>query len=319
MKKILVTVISIFISFLLFGQHKGVVNLSVTDMKADAGYSKESISQATLGTPVEIIDSTGYWYKIVTPEGYRGWTTRKNVTPMSDGRFDQWRNSKRWIVTDYFAIVRSDSSHQSQVIGDCVMGNIIEKGDKSKVNGFVSVIFPDGREGYIVESKVEDFDEWLSSREATAENIVNVALKFVGFPYLWGGLSPKGFDCSGLMKFSYFMNGIILLRDAREQINTGKRVDCSDILSNFQKGDLIFFGTKATAKRAMRVTHVGLYIADGEMVHSSFLVRINSLLPGKENSYTSKPIVGATRILGNQDREDGIVSIVNHPWYFLSK
>ncbi len=316
MKRYLLSILVLLLAIVLPAQQKGVICLSVTDMKADYGYSKETISQATLGTPVEIIDHTGYWYKIVTPEGYRGWVTEKNVTPMSSERFNEWKSAKRWIVTDYFALVYSEPVSTSSVVGDCVMGNIIETGGNQDVGEFVSVKFPDGREGFIYRECVEDFYSWLGSRVPSGENIVDVALKFVGFPYLWGGLSPKGFDCSGLMKFSYFMNGIILLRDAREQIHTGENIDYSDVLKNFRKGDLVFFGTPATGNKPAKVTHVGLYIADGEIVHSSLLVRKNSLLRGREDSYTSKPIVGATRILGYQDKDEGIVTILNHPWYF---
>ncbi len=316
MRRLLILILFLFSVIAVAAQQKGVVNVSVTDMKTGAGYSKETISQATLGTPVEIIDHTGYWYKIVTPEGYQGWTTEKNVTLMSKERFSQWKSSERWIVTDYFVVVYNRADKCSAVIGDCVMGNILEKGVKECAEGFVSVLFPDGREGYIEEKYVADFSEWIDSRNPTEENIVNVALKFVGFPYLWGGLSPKGFDCSGLVKFSYFMNGIILLRDAREQIHTGEALDYSDILANLRMGDLVFFGTPATSQKPAKVTHVGLYIADGEIVHSSLMVRRNSLLQGREDSYTSKPVVGAARMLGYQDKDKDIVTIANHPWYF---
>ena len=64
------------------------------------------------------------------------------------------------------------------------------------------------------------------------------------------------------------------------------------------------------------MTHVGIYMEDGMMIHSSLRVRINSLLPGREDSYTNKRIVGAVRILGSQDTEPGIVSVLRHPWYF---
>ena len=316
MRQLFLSILFLFCAFVAVAQQKGVVNVSVTDMKTAAGYSKETISQATLGTPVEIIDHTGYWYKIVTPEGYQGWTTEKNVTPMSGERFAQWKSSQRWIVTEYFITVYDKADAASAVIGDCVMGNILEKGKGECFDGFVSVLFPDGREGYVTKGSVADFSEWVASRVPSEENIINVALKFVGFPYLWGGLSPKGFDCSGLVKFSYFMNGIILLRDAREQIHTGEALDYSDVVKNLRMADLVFFGTPATAQKPAKVTHVGLYIADGEIVHSSLLVRRNSLLPSRDDSYTSKPVVGAARMLGYQDKDKDIVTVANHPWYF---
>ena len=75
---------------------------------------------------------------------------------------------------------------------------------------------------------------------SSGEDIVRTARMFLGFPYLWGGLSPKGLDCSGLVRMSYFMNGLILLRDARQQIDTGVTLDYRDIKANLRAGDLVF-------------------------------------------------------------------------------
>lgn len=287
-------------------------------MKSEPGYSTETISQSTMGTPVKVTDSTGYWYRIVTPEGYEGWTTARNITLVSDRDFSEWRRSERVIVTDYFGVVRESPEKDAAVISDCVMGNIlnIDRRRESPA-GHVAVILPNGEKGYLPSEKTFPLREWLeNAAPATGEKIVATAQMFMGFPYLWGGLSPKGMDCSGLAKFAYFMNGIIILRDGRQQIETGCNLPISDIAGTLQAGDLLFFGTRATGQKPRKVTHVGIYIADGEMIHSSLTVRKNTLYHGKEDSYTSKELVGATRIIGHQDTEKGIVSVLNHPWYF---
>jgi cell wall-associated NlpC family hydrolase len=174
----------------------------------------------------------------------------------------------------------------------------------------------------VLKADVTDFNKWLDSRNPTAENIIKTAKQFIGVPYMWGGTSIKAVDCSGFCKSTYFLNGIVLARDASQQCLTGDNVDISkyvdgsehtrEALANLKKGDLIFFGTKATAEKKERITHVGIYIENGIFIHSATKVRINSLIPTDANYYDgSKRLVRAQRILGNQDKGKGIVSVVN--------
>ena len=293
-----------------------LVSVSVTDLKKVPDYQSETVSQATMGTPVEVTGHESYWYSVTTPEGYRGWTTEQNITLISQEEMNAWKEADRLLVSDYFTLVTESPETGSGVLTDCVMGNILVSAGYAD-DGFTAVILPDGRKGYIPSGAVEPLRKWMEdAADPSGEDIVATARLFHGFPYLWGGLSPKGMDCSGLVKLSYFLNGIILLRDASQQINTGVSLDYSDILGGLQAGDLVFFGRSATDTRGRSVIHVGIYIGDGMMIHSSLRVRVNCLLPGRPDSYTSKKIVGAVRILGCQDEDPGIVTVLEHPWYF---
>ncbi len=304
-------------AFRLSAEQWGLVCVSVTDMKSSPGYTSETISQAVMGTPVKVGEKSGYWYKITTPEGYQGWTTEKNIVKVSDERISQWKSAARLLVTDYFAVIRSEADNSAEVISDCVMGNILEIASEENRDEFVAVMLPDGCKGYVWASSVAFLDEWMEGKsDVCGKDIVSTAMQFQGFPYLWGGLSPKGLDCSGLVKLTYFMNGIVLLRDARQQIETGVPVDYNNIVKNMTAGDLVFFGKKDAEGRPTSVSHVGIYMSEGDMIHSSLLVRVNSLLPGRPDSYTSKKIVGAVRILGSQGVDEDIVRVLEHPWYF---
>lgn len=294
-----------------------LVSVSVTDMKKSPDYQSETVSQAMMGTPVKVTGKESYWYSIVTPEGYEGWTTEQNIALLTEDELEEWKQAERLIVKDYFILVTEAPEEGTAVLSDCVMGNIIEKDNAPEQKGFTPVILPDGRKGFVPAGSVAPLKEWMEEAAApTGDDIVATAKLFTGFPYLWGGLSPKGVDCSGLVKLSYFLNGIILLRDASQQIGTGEALDAGDIMGNLQAGDLVFFGRSATDTRGRSVSHVGICMGEGMMIHSSLRVRINSLLPGRPDSYTGKKIVGACRILGHQDTEPGIVTVLEHPWYF---
>lgn len=337
-KRYFLSIVMLTFAVTLSATQWAFVSVSVTDMKKAPDYQSETVSQAILGTPVQVTATEGYWYSIVTPDGYKGWTTKMNIVLVDESEYEAWKVSTRMIVTDYHLVIRKDHSEDAEVIGDCVMGSVLrfdgywkegaafEQGDPYKVRateevmrtGWCAVILPDGRKGYVPGTSVYDFERWMMDKEGvTGDEIVECAMQFKGFPYLWGGLSPKGFDCSGLVRMCYFMNGIILPRDACDQINEGMILDVKSLPEGFRPGDLLFFGTPAKSfRRPAKVTHVGIYMSEGNMIHSSLVVRTNSLLPGRKDSYTSKKIVGAVRILGADKDGDGIVPVLQHPWYF---
>lgn len=146
-------------------------------------------------------------------------------------------------------------------------------------------------------------------------------MMFLGVPYMWGGTSIKNVDCSGLTRSVYFMNGVLLPRNASQQAKTGTDVkifnEYGDVdWSHLIPGDLIFWGSPATASAPERISHVGMYIGGGRFIHSSEVVRINSFDRNKADFYDRKP-VRARRIIGYVDRKGtGIVSVCRSQAYF---
>src|SRR5579875_317529 len=117
------------------------------------------------------------------------------------------------------------------------------------------------------------------------ERVANIALQYIGVPYVWGGTTPNGFDCSGFSRYVYKQAGVNLPRTASEQYAEGQAVD----KSNLQRGDLVFFSTyKAGA------SHVGIYLGDNKFVHasSSHGVTVSSL----STSYYRDTYIGSKRI-----------------------
>ncbi len=157
------------------------------------------------------------------------------------------------------------------------------------------MLLPDGRQGYVETDSVEPLDAWTRrcaalTAEQRRQGAVAFARKMCGVPYLWGGMTTKGADCSGLSRLSYMSVGVSLPRNASQQALLGTEIpvpvkaggvyDTSALL----EGDLVFFG-KVKEDGSRKVTHVGMYAGDGHMIHSSHMVRINSMHADEPDCY----------------------------------
>lgn len=305
----------------LKGKVYGVATQSVINLRMDGDYDAESGTQMMMGGPVTILRKSGGWSQVRTPEGYISWVTSGSVAEMTKEEFAEYTAKKKVVLTARFGVVTEEPKMESQPVCDAVWGNIFI--DLGKSGKFRKVALADGRTGYLPAASVKDFEKWLAEpvrSNPTADDIIATAKQFVGVPYMWGATSIKAVDCSGFTKSTYFLCGLILARDASQQCYTGDNVDIrkyvnegqqtTEALANLKKGDLIFFGRKATADKKERITHVGIYIGDGIFIHSATKVRINSLIPTDQNYYEgSTRLVRAQRILGNQDCGKGIISI----------
>lgn len=326
MKRILPVVILITLRILCPAQQRGLINVSVADMKLSPDYESSTDSQALLGTPVLMLERDGYWNLVETPEGYRGWVTDLQVIPTDPDEFEAWKKAERVIVTEHFTLIRAEAADDSQVISDAIMGDILELGGETGCRRrhcaeaqYLCVGFPDGRSGWIPRDAVTPFREWAASRRADRKGLTSAAEGFTGVQYLWGGLSVKGFDCSGLVKMTYFMNGLILLRNASQQAGTGEEVPVEgtpeELARRLQPGDLIMFANVNPEDPSPRPSHVGISLGGDRFIHSSLMVRTNSILPGRADYYDSKHIIGVRRITGHEG-EPGVTRIIDHPWYF---
>lgn len=296
----------------------GVATQSVINFRTAGEYSAEAATQVMMGTPLRVLEKKGGWTRCVTPEGYIAWVASGSLQEMTKSEFDHYTAAKKVIVTTKYATIAEQAAENSLMVADAVWGNILL--DLGTTGNMQKVALADGREGYLPTSQVQAFDTWLASRNPVADNIIETGKQFIGVPYMWGGTSVKAVDCSGFTKTVYFLNGLILARDASQQCYTGENIDINEYvnnnnyteeaLKNLQKGDLIFFGSKATPEKKERISHVGIYIGNGTFIHSATRVRINSLLPTDSNYYESSPrLVRAQRIIGNQETGKGIESI----------
>ncbi|MDP4184381.1 MAG: NlpC/P60 family protein [Bacteroidota bacterium] len=283
----------------------GLVTLSVANLRFSSDHAAEMASQALMGTPLRVLKQDENWFLVQTPDKYIGWMEECGVARMDKARIEKWKRAHRIIFTEMNGFLYSKADKKSTVVSDLTLGDILEVTAKTKT--FVQVNLPDGRTGFVSSEQCKDFDQWKKIRP-DSDKIIQTALKFMGLPYLWGGLSAKATDCSGLVKTVYFMNGIILDRDASQQVYNGQIIPAK--VDSIQPCDLLFFG------RINHVTHVGMYIGKGKYIHSSGLVRVNSLDPSSPSyiSIIRKSFVSASRILTSIGTK-GIIRVENHPWY----
>ncbi|MDT0685544.1 C40 family peptidase [Autumnicola psychrophila] len=253
----------------------GVIKISVANLRGEAAHSSELVTQATLGTPVKVYKKEDNWYLIQTPDDYLSWVDGGGVQIFSDTGFEEWKSSEKLIYLQPFGNSYAEADEASGVVSDLVAGAIFELSGEE--NGYFQVEYPDGRTAYIQQNEAKKYMDWLENLNPEGEDLIATSKKLMGLPYLWGGTSAKGVDCSGYTKTVYFLNGMVIPRDASQQVNTGKLIDSTRNFENLIPGDLLFFGRPATDSTSERVVHVGMWIGNNEFIHSSGSVHVSSV------------------------------------------
>lgn len=284
-----------------------VVETSTCYMRIAPDYESALETQELMGTIVEIVGESSYWREIVSPQPYKAWTTEKTLVEMTSEEIQEYKEAPKYMFAELYGHIYMEPSEKSQTICDLVGGDVmrmVHKNGKAVIKGrWAMVMLPSGKTGWVKKSAVEELGERIDIRMGEGsgnmisrermEAIISSAHQLLGVPYLWGGMSAKGVDCSGLVRISAIMNGVLLPRNASQMIKCGIPVQ----LDQLQRGDLVFFGTAASDEKPMRVTHVGIYLGDNHIIHSSHLVRINSLDPEAPDYYeNAHRLIAACRL-----------------------
>jgi len=343
MKRIIfLAICSLIIAGTVSGQTKrlAVTALSENMMRLSPDYESPLETQSLMGTVVEIIGEQGYWRQVVTPEPYTAWCTNLGLVEMTAEQINEYKAAPKYICTAQHSGVYAAPSLKAGRLSDMSAGNLVrvvyrdgKKPKPSVKKKWAEVMLPDGRKGWTPAADLAVFADWAVKQKITADNIVSTAMTFEGTPYLWGGTSSKGLDCSGLVRLTFFMNGHLLPRNASQQVNYGREIimECdhtvtpdSDALyqemvkrtKHLQPGDLVFFGTPETFWSKEKITHVGIYIGNGKIIHASHKVRVNSLIPGQKDYYeNSHKLLKARRYVGWQGQ--GMTPVIQSQSYFL--
>ena len=280
-----------------------IVNNSVANIRSAPKHSAELATQAVLGTPLKVLKIEGDFYRVQTPDRYISWVDHGGVQLLSKEDYENWSTAPKVIYLKTFGHVYASKEDELGTIGDLVLGSLLKLIGKDE-NHF-EVAYPDGRVGFVKRDEAEIYLDWLKELNPSPERLELYARSLLGAPYLWGGTSSKGMDCSGFTKTAFRMNGLIIPRDASQQIMAGKDVDPELTLDSLIKGDLMFFGKKATDSTLQRVTHVAIWLGNerGEFIHSSGRVKIGSIDPKSPNydAFNTGRYLGSRRYLGQSD------------------
>lgn len=294
------------------GPQWAVVNSSSCFLRLKPDYESGNETQCLMGTVLRVKGAERYWRQVDAPDYKDVWTTELNIAFMDEAGKDAWIAAPKYICSAEYTHLFAAPSMNADRVCDFTLGDLVRKGTQG-IRGWVQVYLPSGREAWARAYDVMDFGEWVRTREATRENLLATARRLVGTPYMWGGASIKHFDCSGFTQFVYRQCGIVLPRNAREQIYTGEEVPYD--FDKMLPGDLLFYGTPASPGKRMVVAHVAMYYGDRKIIHSSQVVRISSLTPDGEDFYDRQPL-SVRRILGHVDDGSGIRSVATRPWYY---
>jgi gamma-D-glutamyl-L-lysine dipeptidyl-peptidase len=253
----------------------GIVTVSVAVQKTKPSHASELGNQLIMGMVVRILKKEGGWYYVQSlDDRYLGWMETDHLAFVTQEQAQAFSRAPRAIVTSLFASVREQPSADAAPVSDLVVGNILTV--TGQAGTWFMVQLPDGRKGFVAQAEAANYDTWKTSRSLTPENIEKTARRFMGVPYLWGGTSAKGFDCSGFVKTVFRLNGFEPQRDADQQSNEGAPVGIANDLAQLTKGDVLFFGPRPGVTR---ITHTGIYLGEKLFIHCAGLVKVNSFDP----------------------------------------
>lgn len=259
------------------GKIKGICRLALVPVRASASDKAEMVSQLLFGEHYSVTKKSddGKWIQIIMEfDQYSGWIDAKQHTEISVDYFDHLNNTEYKIATDITSTILYKKRLLQIVIGSILpitSSELFEVNEQFAFNGGSKNI----------------------GQKKGFEYLKQLSKSYMNAPYLWGGKSPFGIDCSGLTQQLFKLCGYRLKRDARQQFLQG---DLVNNLKEAKTGDLAFFKGKNGG-----ITHVGILMENNTILHASGYVRIdtldeNGIFVEEFSTYTHK-LEGLKRIL----------------------
>jgi SH3-like domain-containing protein len=235
-----------------------VVAKPVINMYSKATADSDVVSQALYGTDVLSPEKQGDWYDIRTADGYKGWVQAADVKILNGSEYAPEGHSVRVVGKEINIYREPDVTRHAPLLQLPWESRLEPAADNAKNSErWLAVRLVDGQTAWVQRGDVSSEFKPLSIADA-----LQLARKFLGTTYTWGGVSSLGFDCSGFTQMIERQRGIIMPRDADLQAAWSGvvPVDRKDL----QPGDLLFFGSSAD-----KITHTGMYIGNGEFIHDT--------------------------------------------------
>jgi hypothetical protein len=231
------------------------VATNLTGLYAKPSFLAEMLSELLNGWEVEVLREQDRWCFVRQDDGYLGWVYRPYLTACA-----AVLPPLTHMVCEPVSLLRSEPVPDAGLVTRILGGTQVSarKADSSWIN----VSLTGGQEGWTPADALRPISTLPTDETGRRAQIVADALRFIGVPYLWGGCSAFGIDCSGYAQLLHRLAGVTIPRDADQQFDAGRPVSYP-----FQPGDLLFFGEGAGEAR--KITHVAVSLGDWRILHSS--------------------------------------------------
>jgi cell wall-associated NlpC family hydrolase len=261
-------------------QRFAIVRVGVANLRKKPAHASELVHQQLMGGVFSLLQQSGDWYRVQTEDRYLAWVPIGSIVIGDSAWMTAWQNSELVACDEMNAAVRIEPHDQALPLAVLTLGGIVRStqevhdANAQSKKKWLQIELPDGRTGFVEKEMVAERAEVFPNTPALAQRVVETAKKFLGVPYLWGGTSTEGFDCSGFTQTVFRLNGMQILRDASQQARMGESIVAGKNFDNLQPGDLLLFGEKEG-----KITHVAISLGGARFIHASDWVQINSLDP----------------------------------------
>lgn len=230
----------------------GICNVNIAPVRHLDSDASEMVTQLLFGDCFKVLEQKKQWLYIkIAFDGYQGWIDEKQITKLDEGIYNQLNTPIKTFANDLINFATDKNNH------------LIPLSLGARLTNY------SGNSFSILDQVFEFNGKVIESKPNTKENIVTTASLYLNAPYLWGGKSPFGIDCSGFTQMVYKLNGHKLFRDASQQAKQG------EVLSFIEEsvpGDLAFFDNEEGI-----ITHVGIILTNNFIIHASGKVRLDRL------------------------------------------
>ena len=222
----------------------GICNLSIVPVRIQPADASEMVTQLLYGEYFKVLEERGKWSRIrIAFDSYEGWIDNRQFVKIEESVYFELSSETRRYSADLIEFLTDDSEGLTTI----PLGSVLNSNAPLK----------------------NTFDGSSISGVKDKTNLVNTALLYLNAPYMWGGKTPFGIDCSGLTQMVYMLNGYSLLRDASQQATQGEALS---FIEESEPGDLAFFDNSEG-----KITHVGIIMHDNYIIHVNGKVRIDRI------------------------------------------
>jgi len=222
----------------------GICNLSIVPVRIQPADASEMVTQLLYGEYFKVLEERGKWSRIrIAFDSYEGWIDNRQYFKVEEAVYFDLSYEERKYSADLIEFL----TDETQGLTTIPLGSVLNSNEPLK----------------------NTFDGSSISGVKEKTNLVNTALLYLNAPYMWGGKTPFGIDCSGLTQMVYMLNGYSLLRDASQQATQGEALS---FIEESEPGDLAFFDNAEG-----KITHVGIIMHDNYIIHVNGKVRIDRI------------------------------------------